>query len=265
MPGAPGCVTITVLGSGTSVGVPTIGCACAVCTSSDPRDRRLRPSVLITFNGRNVLIDATPDFRYQALRARIERLDAILFTHAHADHILGLDDVRPFNFRQKSTIPIYGNEHTIATLRRVFDYIFSGRPTESSVPKIEPHVIDGDGAFELFGLPFLPVPLQHGRGLVYGYRFGRAAYLTDHSTIPEESLAKLRDLDVLFLDALRRRPHPTHTTVERALKYVEELAPRQAYFTHICHDLPHEDTERGFPPNVHLAYDGLVITAGGPA
>lgn len=258
---SPGCLTITVLGSGTSVGVPTIGCHCAVCMSSDPRDNRLRPSVLVSFGGRNVLIDTTPDFRTQALRARIDRLDAILFTHAHADHIMGLDDVRPFNFRQRSTIPVYGSGETIKTIRRVFEYIFAGGKTESSIPRLEPYVLNEE-PFKLFGLEFTPIPLRHGRTAVYGYRFGDAAYLTDHSEIPPESQEKLRGLDVLFLDALRERPHPTHTTVARALEHVAEIAPRRAYFTHICHDLPHAVTESRLPENVHLAYDGLQISVG---
>lgn len=255
----PDKLTILVLGSGTSVGVPTIGCQCAVCRSPDPRDQRLRPSVLLRYNGRNVLIDATPDFRQQVLRAGLTRLDAVLFTHAHADHIMGLDDVRPFNFRQKAAIPIYGSQETIETIRRVFEYVFANHESESSIPRLETHTLDG-APFELFGLTFTPVPLRHGRGSVYGFRFCRAAYLTDHSEIPESSMALLRDLDVLFLDALRRRPHPTHTTLQRALEYVEQLAPRRAYLTHICHDLAHEETERDLPPHVRLAYDGLEIT-----
>lgn len=258
MPSTPDSVTITVLGSGTSTGVPTIGCRCAVCTSQDPRDSRLRPSVLLRYGGRNVLIDTTPDFRQQALRARLERLDAVLFTHSHADHIMGLDDVRPFNFRQRSSIPIYGAPEALETIHRAFEYIFADRAHDSSVPRLESHALDGS-AFDLFGLEFLPIRLKHGRSLVYGYRFGGAAYLTDHSAIPEESLEQLHGLDVLFLDGLRHRPHPTHTTVERALRYVEQLAPQRAFFTHICHELPHAETESALPPHVRLAYDGLEI------
>jgi phosphoribosyl 1,2-cyclic phosphate phosphodiesterase len=256
--------TITVLGSGTSVGVPTIGCHCAVCGSTDPRDKRLRPSVLVSYGGRNVVIDATPDFRQQVLRARLDRLDAIVLTHAHADHIMGLDDVRPFNYRQPAPLPVYGSPETIATVRRVFEYIFDGRESESSVPRIELHALDG-APFDLFGLEFIPIPVWHGRSTIYGYRFGAAAYLTDHSGIPEESVAKLRSLDVLFLDALRHRPHPTHTTVARALEHVAEIAPRRAFFTHICHDLAHAETESQLPDHVRLAYDGLEIAVGGPA
>lgn len=253
-----GDLTITVLGSGTSVGVPTIGCDCKVCRSEDPRDQRLRPSVLIGYGGRNVLIDSGPDFRQQALRSGIRRVDAILFTHPHADHIMGLDDVRPFNFHQKDPIPIYGSAPTIAHIQNAFRYVFETTPTQSSIPKIVPHHLNGN-ALPLFGLDFIPVPLKHGNGDCLGYRFGKAAYLTDHSEIPESSLLLLEDLDVLFLDALRYKPHPTHSTVERSLAYVERLKPKRAFFTHICHDLGHERTESLLPSHVRLAYDGLLI------
>ena len=251
-------ICITVLGSGTSSGVPTIGCGCDVCASSDPRDKRLRPSILIRYEGRGVLVDTTPDFRFQALRARIERIDAILYTHSHADHVLGLDDVRPFNYRQRSAIPIYGMEETLDAIRRVFQYAFEARSYESAVPRLHLRLLNGE-PFDLFGLEFTPIRLLHGKSPVLGFRFGRAAYLTDHSDIPEESKAKLRGLDVLFLDALRHRPHPTHSTVERSLEWVEELRPQRAFFTHICHDLHHQRTEAALPSNVRLAYDGLEI------
>jgi riboflavin kinase/FMN adenylyltransferase len=251
-------LSITVLGSGTSVGVPTIGCHCAVCHSDDPRDRRLRPSILISYGGRNVLIDTTPDFRYQALRAGIQRIDAILFTHSHADHVMGLDDVRPFNFRQGGIIPIYGSAETIGNIRRSFRYIFDEGETESSRPHLDVNIFDSD-PFELFGLEFVPLRLAHGSGVVHGFRFGDAAYLTDHSDIPPESMSRLKNLRVLFLDALRHRPHPTHSTVARSLQSVEQLAPERAWFTHICHDLPHAATDESLPPHVRLAYDGLKI------
>ncbi len=251
-------VKITVLGSGTSVGVPTIGCHCAVCTSTDPRDNRLRPSILVSYEGRNVLIDTTPDFRTQALRAAIARIDAILFTHSHADHMMGLDDVRPFNFRQAGSIPIYADAPTMEAIRRCFSYIFDGAERNTNVPKLEPRTLNGAG-IELFGLEFLPVPILHGRQTILGFRFGAAAYLTDHSEIPDSSMELLRGLDVLFLDALRYKPHPTHSTVERSLQTVETLNPRRAFFTHICHDLGHERAESMLPERVRLAYDGLEI------
>jgi phosphoribosyl 1,2-cyclic phosphate phosphodiesterase len=254
-------IHITVLGSGTSSGVPTIGCPCAVCASTDPRDQRLRPSILIRYGGRAVLIDSGPDFRQQALRARVERIDAIIYTHSHADHILGLDDVRPFNYRQRQEIPIYANRETLDAIRRVFRYAFDEEPTQSSKPRLNLNTID-NAPFDLFGLTFTPIELQHGKSTVLGFRFGAAAYLTDHSDIPDVSKAKLHNLDVLFLDALRHRPHPTHSTVEHSIETVRELQPKRAYFTHICHDLPHAETEAALPANVHLAYDGLELDTG---
>ena len=259
MPADP--VKITVLGSGTSVGVPTVGCHCAVCSSADPRDNRLRPSILVSYQGHNVLIDTTPDFRAQALRAKIEHVDAVLFTHSHADHILGLDDLRPYNFRQKERIPIYAAPDTMATIQRVYQYIFDGVKKESNVPQLVTHLING-GGIDLFGLEFRPVPILHGSATIYGFRFGSAAYLTDQSDIPPASMEQLSGLDVLFLDALRHKPHPTHSTVDRSLKTVEVLRPRRAFFTHISHDLAHERTESLLPPHVKLAYDGLEILVG---
>lgn len=255
----PDRVLIEVLGTGTSVGVPSIGCTCPVCTSMDPRDQRLRPSVLLRYNGRNVLIDAGPDLRQQALLSHMDRLDAILFTHAHADHIMGLDDVRPFNFRQRQSIPIYGNRETIATIRQVFRYIFETLHTQSTIPKLDINVLETMEPFDLFGLTITPVPVKHGRGDCTGYRFGSAAYLTDHSLIPESSMKLLENLDVLFLDGLRHRDHPTHSTIKQSLETVATLKPHRAYFTHISHELGHEETERSIPPSVALAYDGLKI------
>jgi riboflavin kinase/FMN adenylyltransferase len=254
-------VSIEVLGSGTSVGVPSIGCHCEVCRSSDPRDKRLRPSVLLRYNGRAVLIDCGPDFRQQALRADMDRLDAIVLTHSHADHIMGIDDVRPFNFRQRQTIPVYGSRETIATVRQAFRYIFEVMHTQATIPKIETHIFTND-PFELFGLTFTPVPVWHGVGpTVHGFRFGSAAYLTDHQTIPEASMRLLENLDVLFLDGLRHRDHPTHSTVKQALANVARLKPRRAYLTHICHELGHAQTEAALPPAVTLSFDGLKLDA----
>jgi phosphoribosyl 1,2-cyclic phosphate phosphodiesterase len=250
---------ITVLGSGTSVGVPTIGCHCAVCTSTDPRDNRLRPSILISYDGRNVLIDTTPDFRTQALRAHIERLDAVIFTHPHADHLMGLDDVRPFNFHQKDPIPVYASAHTMEAVHRCFPYIFDGAERNTNIPKLQPQLVE-TAPFDVFGLEFLPVPIVHGKQPILGFRFGAAAYLTDHSEIPPASMELLRGLDVIFLDALRYKPHPTHSTVDRSLQTAEELGVKRTFFTHICHDLGHERAESMLPPHIRLAYDGLEIS-----
>lgn len=255
---------ITVLGSGTSSGVPTLGCGCAVCHSTDVRDKRLRPSILVQWSGFNIVVDTTPDFRQQALRAGIERVDAILYTHAHADHIMGLDDVRPLNFKQRAAIPIFGTEETIGHIRRVFRYVFESSNAESAVPQVEVHEF-GDEPFEVCGLRVTPVRLAHGRTAVHGFRFGPAAYLTDHSEIPAESMDRLRGLDVLFLDALRHRPHPTHSTVAKSLVSVAALEPRRAFFTHISHDLAHAATEETLPPHVRLAYDGLEAEASAAA
>jgi phosphoribosyl 1,2-cyclic phosphate phosphodiesterase len=248
-----------VLGSGTSMGVPTLTCHCAVCTSKDPRDNRTRPSILLVHDGQAAIIDTTPDFRFQALRVGIERLDAILFTHAHADHIMGFDDIRPFNLRQKSAIPVYASPETIATLKQTFSYVFDDAPAVSTIPRVILHAIDGP--FEVIGTRIVPVPAMHGNFGVLGFRFGSAAYLTDFSLLPESSKPLLAGLDNLVLDALRDVPHPMHQTVEQALALVRELQPRRAWFTHIAHELPHSETnarliESGFP-NVALAYDGL--------
>jgi phosphoribosyl 1,2-cyclic phosphate phosphodiesterase len=249
---------LTVLGSGTSMGVPTIGCDCAVCHSSDPRDRRTRPSVLIEYDGKAVLIDTTPDFREQAIRERIRRLDAVLYTHAHADHILGLDDLRPLSFRHRpGKLPLYARADAAAFIRGMFSYVFDADYKFGGLPQIELKPIDGP--VELFGARFDPVTVIHGDTEIYGFRFGSAAYLTDHSQIPENSVAQLQGLDILFLDALRYKPHPTHSTVENSLRIVEQVKPKRAFFTHICHDLPHEATNATLPPHVRLSYDGMKL------
>ena len=253
----PGTARLTMLGSGTSMGVPSLGCGCRVCRSEDPHDSRTRPSILLSADGRNILIDTSPDFRLQALRAHIARLDAVVYTHGHADHILGLDDIRPFNMKQHEHVPVYANAQTQAILRRTFAYIFDDAPTLSSVPAVDLREIAGP--FEAAGVRFQPVPARHGNTEVLGFRFGRAAYVTDFSEIPAPSLELLRGLDDLILSALRDKPHPMHSTVAHSLEIVRELAPRRAWFTHICHDLPHEETNARLPANVRMGYDGLTF------
>jgi phosphoribosyl 1,2-cyclic phosphate phosphodiesterase len=253
---------ITVLGSGTSSGVPTIGCSCAVCHSTDPRDNRLRPSILVSHAGRNIVIDTTPDFRAQVLRARIDRLDAIVYTHGHADHILGLDDVRPFNYHQGTRIPIYASTAAFAVIERVFAYVFDNRERKTSIPQLDVNLID-DKPFDVLGLRFEPIPVTHGKDTTFGFRFGNVAYLTDHNNIPESSLEKLQGLDVLFLDALRHKPHPTHSTVATSIETALRLKPARTFFTHMCHDVGHAATEATLPPGIFLAYDGLEIDVSG--
>lgn len=250
--------TLTVLGSGTSMGVPTIGCDCRVCHSTDPRDKRTRPSVLLHYNDHAVLIDTTPDFREQAIRANITRLDAVVYTHAHADHILGLDDLRPLTFhRPTGRIPLYAHERTGQIIQTVFRYIFDSDYKYGGLAQVEMKSIEGP--FDLFGATFAPITILHGDAEIYGFRFGSAAYLTDFSSIPEESLRQLEGLDILFLDALRHKPHPTHSTVENSIGIARRLKPCRTFFTHICHDLAHEETNASLPPNIRLAYDGLKL------
>lgn len=250
-------VELTVLGSGTSLGVPTIGCRCRVCLSSDPRDKRTRPSILLRYNGCAVIIDTGPDFRFQAIRAGLDRLDAVIFTHGHADHVLGLDDTRAFTLNANKTIPIYGNQPALRGIRRIFQYAFDGFAPYGGLPSIQDHLITGP--LELFGLEFVPVPVLHGRLEVLGFRFGTVAYLTDYNEIPEDSYELLRGVEIAFLDALRHEPHPTHMTVAAALGEVERIRPQQAFFTHIAHDLGHEETNASLPEHVRLCYDGMQL------
>jgi phosphoribosyl 1,2-cyclic phosphate phosphodiesterase len=246
---------VTFLGTGTSVGVPSLGCDCPTCSSDDPRDKRLRTSVLIEHDGNLILIDASTDFRQQALRIGLSRLDAILFTHAHADHCFGLDDARPLMFRH-GPIPCYATEVTWEGLRRVYAYALNPSGY-SSTPRIIPHVIAGD--FSLAGLPVEPLNVIHGSLPVTAYRIGDFAYVTDCNEIPEETCARLRGLDLLVIDALRIRPHPTHLTLDAALAYVERLRPREAFLTHISHDIKHGDVRSRLPLRVDIAYDGLEL------
>jgi len=257
---------LTFLGTGTSMGVPTLGCDCAVCTSADPRDRRLRPSVLVSWSAaegshdRVVVIDTGPDFREQALRTRLTHMDAVLYTHSHADHIMGLDDLRPLSFassRAGGAIPLYAAPLTAEVLERVFDYHFSSEstyPTRARV-RIEPL----PDRVRVHEAEFTSVPVKHGEMDIAGFRFGDAAYLTDVSEIPETSFALLEGLQTLVLPSLRHHPHPSHATVKQAVEWAERIGARQTWLTHIAHELGHEATNRMLPPGVALAYDGLEV------
>ena len=254
--------TLTFLGSGTSMGVPTLGCDCEVCTSTDARNRRTRPSLRIAYNGHVVLIDTGPDFHAQALREQVTRVDAVLYTHGHADHVLGFDDLRPLTFRHAGEgLPVYADEKTAETIERVFEYTFRKVDRYPTSARVTLHRLDetpGAGV-QLFGACFQRIPVQHGREVISGYRFGSAAYLTDMSDIPAESLPLLEGLDVLILDALRHEPHPSHSHLAKSIELVERLRPRRAYFTHISHGLEHAATEGILPDGMHLAYDGLRL------
>jgi len=212
---------------------------------------------MINYDGHCVLIDTTPDFREQAIRENISRLDAVIYTHAHADHILGLDDVRPLSFRNPQKIPLYAYESTAQALQNMFRYIFDANYKYGGIARVELKPING--SLELFGARFEPIRVLHGDAEIHGFRFGSAAYLTDFSEIPPDSMERLRGLDILFLDALRHRPHPTHSTVANSLRLVYELKPQRAFFTHISHDLPHQETNQSFPEHVRLAHDGLKL------
>lgn len=249
---------VTFLGTGTSHGVPMIGCACATCRSEDPRDRRLRPSIYIETWDARLLVDAGPDLRAQALRHEIARIDAILFTHGHADHILGMDDVRRFNAMQKTAMPCYGDERTLGDIRRVFGYAFDPSTAKGGgLPQLE--LFQLLGPFSLGVSEIQPIPLWHGERPIFGYRVGRFAYLTDCNAIPDASWDLLTGLDVVVLDALRQRPHPTHFSVPEAIDAARRIGAARTYFTHMCHDLAHQATCDRLPERMTLAYDGLVV------
>ncbi|HEY5381348.1 MAG TPA: MBL fold metallo-hydrolase [Acidobacteriaceae bacterium] len=257
--------TLTFLGSGTSMGVPTLGCSCAVCTDAHrpgSRNRRTRPSILIHYNHHNVLIDTGQDFHSQAVRENIQSLDAVLYTHGHADHTLGMDDLRPLTFGKSAGLPLYADDATANVIERVFEYTFRKTDRYPTSARVTLHRLDTapGTAIDLFGARFLRIPVTHGRDTIAGYRFGSAAYLTDMSDIPAESLPLLQGLDILILDALRREPHPSHSHLANSIELVNRIAPQRAYFTHISHDLDHQTTNATLPDNIHLAYDGQQLT-----
>jgi phosphoribosyl 1,2-cyclic phosphate phosphodiesterase len=253
-----GTLTIIVLGSGTSHGVPMIACDCPICASADPRDKRTRPSIAVHYDETTLLIDTGPEFRLQCIANNIRRADAVLFTHAHMDHIAGLDDIRRFNWVQKQVIPCYGLPDTLARLRTMFAYAFDlNNDYPSATPRLFLREIAGP--FEIGGRVITPIPLLHGALPILGFRVGDFAYCTDVSEIPAESRPLLEGLDVLMLDALRKRPHPTHFNLEQAIEQAERVAARRTYFTHIAHELGHEETNRTLPAGMELAYDGQII------
>ena len=258
---------LTFLGTGTSMGVPTLGCTCAVCTSDDPHDRRLRPSALVRWKeiggrrSRAVVIDTGPDFREQALRSGLRSVDAVFFTHSHADHIFGLDDLRPLSFtkfRESGPIPLYASAETAAVLEHVFEYTLSPQATYPNRARVTLEPLAARNP--VHEVEFLRVPVMHGEMEIVGYRFGRAAYLTDVSDIPEESFALLEGLDHLVLSALRYKPHPSHATVDQAIGWARRIGAKQTWLTHIAHELGHEATNSTLPAGVALAYDGLTLS-----
>jgi phosphoribosyl 1,2-cyclic phosphate phosphodiesterase len=254
-------VEFTFLGTGTSQGVPIIACECGVCSSSDARDQRLRSSVLVQVAGVSVVIDTGPDFRQQCLRAGVKALDAVVFTHEHKDHVAGLDDIRPFNFRSGRDMPIFATERVQEALQREFKYIFES--TYPGVPKVSMHTIDTD-EFDIGGVAWWPLLLHHHQLPVLGFRVGGFAYITDANQISEQALARLNGVDVLVLNALRREPHLSHFTLDEAVDWAKRIGARQTYFTHISHQLGHHaDVERELPPGIGLAYDGLKGVAFG--
>ncbi len=255
---SPERLTVTILGAGTSTGVPVPGCSCAVCTSGLPENSRTRCSALLSFAGRNILIDASTDLRQQALREGITRIDAVLFTHTHADHVHGIDDLRPFNRRGEPAIAVYGSAETIATLRRRFSYIFDAGAEPGYRPRLETR--EASAPFRLFGLPIEPLPLRHGSGQCLGYRIGPFAYLADCSAIPKSSWDLLGGLEALVIDALRFRPHATHFTIAQALKVAEALAPKRTLLTHLSHDVDYPRHAPDLPPGVELARDGQSLS-----
>mgnify|MGYP003577167355 CR=1 FL=1 len=250
---------LTFLGTGTSTGVPSIACDCETCLSEDPRDKRLRVSILIEHAGKTILVDTSSDFRQQALRSNIRYLDAVLITHCHVDHVFGLDDIRPLNFRY-GAMGIYANEIAWTDLRRIFQYVFEPTHLGGGLPQLIPHTVVHKAPFCIGeDIEVMPLEVIHGKLPVIAYRFNDFAYATDLKTIPPDSMDGLRDLDVFVLDCVRIKPHSTHLCLEEALAIIEDLKPKQAYLTHINHEIMHERDSRLLPDNVQFAYDGLVI------
>lgn len=249
---------VTFLGTGTSQGIPVIGSNHPVCKSEDPKDKRLRVSVLVQVDELNIVIDCGPDFRQQMLDNPVEKLDAILFTHEHSDHTVGLDDIRPYFFKQ-GDIPIYAHERVMSSLQKRFDYIFSSENKYPGAPSVQEHLITNQ-PFSVKGIPVMPVNVMHNRVQVFGFRIRDFAYITDAKTIEDEEAKKLKGVDVLVVNALRKEPHHSHFNLEEALEFIEKINPKKAYLTHISHIMGfHSEVQAELPPNVFLAYDNLQI------
>lgn len=250
---------LTFLGTGTSTGVPSIGCECETCVSDDPKDKRLRVSALIEHAGQKILVDTSIDFRQQALRAGINYLDAVMLTHCHVDHVFGLDDIRPLNFRH-GAMGVYANEIAWNDLKRIFKYIFEPTHFGGGLPQLVPHTVEPLSTFYIGkDIEVTPIEVIHGKLPVIAYRFNDFAYATDLKVIPESSMDALRNLDVLVLDCVRIKPHSTHLCLEEALAYIEDLKPKKAYLTHMNHDFLHERDSKRLPDNVEFAFDELVV------
>lgn len=250
---------VTFLGTGTSTGVPVVGCHCRVCISSDPRNHRLRQSVVIEAAGQHFLIDTTPDLRLQLLRHPIPRLDFILYTHSHSDHLMGLDDIRPFNFRQRETIHAFASAPTAKAVRRAFSYIWDmSSQIGGGKPQLELHEVDGP--FQVGGIEIIPIPVAHGDWTILGFRIGRFAYITDTNGVPDSSIHLLEGIDTLALDGLRPAPpHPTHFTIAEAVACARAIGARETYLIHLTHEVDHEEVQATLPDGVHLAWDGMEL------
>lgn len=245
---------ITVLGSGTSTGIPVVGCRCPVCLSEHPCNQRTRCSALLSYNGHNILIDTATDLRQQALREDVRHIDAVFYTHSHADHLHGIDDLRGFNLHSKRAIPLYGSESTLEKIRSSFSYIFDKSEPSSYIPHLQLQPIDK--AVELFGLKIQPIPMEHGWIQSFGYRCGSVAYLTDCNGIPESSMDQLHELDLLILDGLRFTPHSTHFNIPEAIKVAQRIGAKETLLTHLSHEVNHPVHDQELPAGIHLAYDG---------
>ncbi len=252
-----GQLEVTLLGTGTSTGVPVPGCDCPVCSSENPLNNRTRCSLLVSYSGKNILIDTATDLRLQVLREQVTHIDAVLFTHTHADHIHGIDDLRPFNITGREAIPVFASAAAVVSMKQNFSYIFGNGERSGYCPRLT--LAEIDGPFELFGLPVMPIPLLHGDGESLGFRFGPVAYLTDCSAIPEASLPLLEDLQLLILDALRFRPHVSHFNIAQAIEQADRIGAERTLLTHLSHEVDHEKHGKGLPDGVEFAFDSQKI------